>query len=91
MLIITDVNREELVLAGALPVLVAEINSPDKEVQYYCAATLSNLAMQEKHRTMLVAIGHYDVIRRLIKLIMSSTEKVRSIVQYRIRPNNRAS
>ena len=72
----TESNRNELVQCGTLPTLVHVLHSPDTDVQYYSAAALSNLAVDERHRTMMVAIGRHDVIRRLLQLLSSSKEKV---------------
>jgi len=69
-------NREELVRCGALPVLVDVLHSRDSDVQYYCAAALSNMAVNERHRAMMTAVGHYDVIRRLLTLLRAKQEKV---------------
>jgi vacuolar protein 8 len=35
--------------AGAIPVLVGLLNSPDTDVQYYCTTALSNIAVDGKH------------------------------------------
>jgi len=43
--IFPDENRQQLVNAGAIPVLVSLLNSPNTDVQYYCTATLSNIAV----------------------------------------------
>lgn len=44
-LISADENRQQLVNAGAIPVLVSLLNSPDTDVQYYCTTALSNIAV----------------------------------------------
>jgi vacuolar protein 8 len=41
----SDENRHQLVHAGAIPVLVGLLNSPDTDVQYYCTTALSNIAV----------------------------------------------
>ena len=41
----TDENRQQLVNAGAIPVLVSLLNSPDTDVQYYCTTAISNIAV----------------------------------------------
>ena len=61
---------------GAIPVLVEVQSSKDPDVQYYTTAALSNLAISDKHRAMMSAVGHHDVIRQLIVLVTSSSEKV---------------
>jgi vacuolar protein 8 len=43
--IFIDENRQQLVGAGAIPVLVSLLNSPDTDVQYYCTTALSNIAV----------------------------------------------
>ena len=45
---VTDENRQQLVNAGAIPVLVSLLNSPDTDVQYYCTTALSNIAVDGK-------------------------------------------
>lgn len=40
-----DENRQQLVNAGAIPVLVNLLSSPDTDVQYYCTTALSNIAV----------------------------------------------
>jgi vacuolar protein 8 len=45
MKIFADENRQQLVNAGAIPVLVSLLNSPDTDVQYYCTTALSNIAV----------------------------------------------
>lgn len=40
-----DENRQQLVAAGAIPVLVNLLNSEDTDVQYYCTTALSNIAV----------------------------------------------
>lgn len=42
---IADENRQQLVNAGAIPVLVNLLSSPDTDVQYYCTTALSNIAV----------------------------------------------
>jgi vacuolar protein 8 len=41
----TDENRQQLVNAGAIPVLISLLNSSDQDVQYYCTTALSNIAV----------------------------------------------
>jgi hypothetical protein len=43
-----DENRQQLVNAGAIPVLVSLLNSQDTDVQYYCTTALSNIAVDGK-------------------------------------------
>ena len=43
--LLEDENRQQLVNAGAIPVLVSLLNSPDTDVQYYCTTALSNIAV----------------------------------------------
>ena len=42
----TESNRQELVNAGAVIVFVQLLESQDEDVQFYCAAALSNLAVR---------------------------------------------
>lgn len=44
-MLLLDENRQQLVNAGAIPVLVSLLNSPDTDVQYYCTTALSNIAV----------------------------------------------
>ena len=43
-----DSNREELVRCNGLPVLLDLLQSSDRDVQYYTAAALSNIAVNGK-------------------------------------------
>ena len=69
-------TREHLVQSGALALLIEVLHTDDADVQHYCAAALSNMAVNERHRTMMVAVGHYDVIKQLIRLLDVPKEKV---------------
>lgn len=42
--IIIEDNRQQLVNAGAIPVLISLLSSQDADVQYYCTTALSNIA-----------------------------------------------
>lgn len=42
-------NRQQLVNAGAIPVLIILLGSPDADVQYYCTTALSNIAVDGNH------------------------------------------
>lgn len=42
---------------GAIPLLVSVLQSRDTDVQHYCAAALSNMAVNDKYRAMMVAVG----------------------------------
>lgn len=52
---IADENRQQLVNAGAIPVLVNLLSSPDTDVQYYCTTALSNIAVDGGFRSLLEA------------------------------------
>ena len=56
--------------------LVEQVSSPDEEIQYYCTAALSNIAVHEKHRAMMVAIGDHDILKQMIQFLKSKQEKV---------------
>ena len=73
----TESTREHLVQSGALAVLVEVLHTDDADLQHYCAAALSNMAVNERHRTMTVALGQHDVIKQLIRLLSVPKEKVR--------------
>jgi hypothetical protein len=51
-------------------------NTNDNDLQYYCSAALSNLAINEKHRAMMVAVGCHDIIEQMIRLLMTKSERV---------------
>ena len=53
----SDENRQQLVNAGAIPVLVGLLNSPDTDVQYYCTTALSNIAVDGACGTSAWCIG----------------------------------
>jgi vacuolar protein 8 len=46
--LMVDENRQQLVSAGAIPVLVSLLNSSDTDVQYYCTTALSNIAVDSE-------------------------------------------
>ena len=50
----TDENRQQLVNAGAIPVLVSLLNSADTDVQYYCTTALSNIAVDGRYLDSVV-------------------------------------
>ncbi|XP_053383044.1 uncharacterized protein LOC123539888 [Mercenaria mercenaria] len=71
-------NRNDLVNDGAIPILIQVLQSTsDNDLQYYCSAALSNLAINEKHRAMMVAVGCHDVIEQMIRLLMTKSERVK--------------
>lgn len=41
-------NRQQLVNAGAIPILISLLSSHDADVQYYCTTALSNIAVDGK-------------------------------------------
>ena len=73
----TESNRNDLVSQGAIPVLINTLQSSDHDIQYYCSAALSNLAIDERHRAMMVAVGCHDVIESMIRLLTSKSERVK--------------
>lgn len=76
LLFLLESNRNELVNQGAIPILVELIHMSDYDIQYYSAAALSNLAVNPKHRAMMIAVGHSDVVRQLVKLLSSKKDRV---------------
>lgn len=48
MLVFAEENRQQLVNAGAILVLISLLSSPDADVQYYCTTALSNIAVDGK-------------------------------------------
>lgn len=72
----TDDNRQQLVNAGAIPVLVQLLSSSDVDVQYYCTTALSNIAVDSNNRKRL-AQTESRLVQSLVHLMMdSSTPKV---------------
>lgn len=70
-----DDNRQQLVNAGAIPVLVQLLSSPDVDVQYYCTTALSNIAVDAGNRKRL-AQTESRLVQSLVKLMDSSSPKV---------------
>lgn len=70
-----DDNRQQLVNAGAIPVLVQLLSSPDVDVQYYCTTALSNIAVDSTNRKRL-AQTESRLVQSLVHLMDSSTPKV---------------
>ena len=69
-----DENRQQLVNAGAIPVLVSLLNSPDTDVQYYCATALGNIAVDGTNRKILQS--EPKLVTSLVMLTDSSSLKV---------------
>lgn len=70
-----DENRQQLVNAGAIPVLVQLLASPDVDVQYYCTTALSNIAVDGNNRRKL-ASSEAKLVQSLVALMESSSPKV---------------
>ena len=73
--IMADENRQQLVNAGAIPVLVQLLSSSDVDVQYYCTTALSNIAVDANNRKKL-AQNENRLIQSLVNLMDSSSPKV---------------
>ena len=71
----TDDNRQQLVSAGAIPVLVQLLSSTDVDVQYYCTTALSNIAVDAGNRKKL-AQTEPRLVHSLVHLMDSSSPKV---------------
>ena len=83
----TDENRQQLVSAGAIPVLVSLLNSSDTDVQYYCTTALSNIAVDSEwilSSTVLIIVNNRrklsatepKLVHSLVSLMDSSSLKV---------------
>jgi len=72
---IIDENRQQLVNAGAIPVLVQLLSSADVDVQYYCTTALSNIAVDANNRRKL-ASSEPKLVQSLVNLMDSSSPKV---------------
>ncbi|KAI8460475.1 armadillo-type protein [Phakopsora pachyrhizi] len=70
-----DENRQQLVNAGLIPVLVSLLLSPDTDVQYYCTTALRNIAVDATNRKRL-AQGKPKLVYHLIGLMDSPSLKV---------------
>ncbi len=73
--IFEDENRQQLVNAGAIPVLVQLLSSSDVDVQYYCTTALSNIAVDAGNRKRL-AQNETRLVQSLVHLMDSSSPKV---------------
>jgi len=72
---LSDDNRQQLVNAGAIPVLVQLLSSTDVDVQYYCTTALSNIAVDATNRAKL-AQTEGRLVGSLVHLMESSSPKV---------------
>jgi len=70
-----DENRQQLVNAGAIPVLVQLLESKDVDVQYYCTTALSNIAVDGANRRRLAA-NEPRLVQSLIRLMSTDSPKV---------------
>ena len=75
MSLIVDENRTLLVRAGAVPVLVTLLLSPDPDIQYYCTTAISNIAVDPINRERL-AQNERGLVSSLIKLMSGESELV---------------
>jgi vacuolar protein 8 len=71
----SDENRQQLVAAGAIPVLVNLLKSPDTDVQYYCTTALSNIAVDAQNRKKL-STSEPKLVQSLVALMDSPSLKV---------------
>ena len=60
---------------GAIPVFVGLLNSPDTDVQYYCATALGNISVDGENRKEL-AQSEPKLVQNLVQLMDSSSLKV---------------
>jgi vacuolar protein 8 len=74
-LLILDENRALLVQAGAMPVLVQLLLSPDPDIQYYCTTAISNIAVDPTNRERL-AQNERGLVSSLVKLMAGESELV---------------
>jgi len=71
----SDDNRQQLVNAGAIPVLVQLLTSFDTDVQYYCTTALSNIAVDSSNRKRL-SQSEPRLVQSLVNLMEGQTPKV---------------
>jgi vacuolar protein 8 len=74
-MLIIDENRALLVQAGAVPVLVSLLLSPDADIQYYCTTAISNIAVDPTNRERL-AHNERGLVLSLVKLMAGESELV---------------
>lgn len=70
--------------AGAIPVLVGLLNSPDTDVQYYCTTALSNIAVDGRNITLhpnSLKDTHHVLGANRKKLAQSEPKLVQNLVQ----------
>ena len=69
--------------AGAIPVLVSLLNSPDTDVQYYCTTALSDIAVDSQSRRFFLCHSHPNFLpgANRKKLAQSEPKLVSSLVQ----------
>lgn len=75
ILLTVDENRQQLVQAGAIPVLVQLLSLSDVDVQYYCTTAISNIAVDAGNRKRL-ATSEPRLVQYLVNLMDSSSPKV---------------
>ena len=68
-------NRQQLVNAGAIPILISLLGSHDADVQYYCTTALSNIAVDGNNRRKL-AQSDARLVQYLIQLMDTKSLKV---------------
>ncbi|XP_078584645.1 uncharacterized protein LOC144866825 [Branchiostoma floridae x Branchiostoma japonicum] len=70
-------NRSDLAREGAIKVFNDLLLDDDTEIQYYCAAALSNMAVDQEHRRIMGSLWERNIPGRLIALLSSMSDKVR--------------
>lgn len=84
-------NRISIVGEGGVPYLVQLLESQDEEIQFYCSATLSNIAVDGGcgyknytsarfsfaggHRSVIMSVSNGKVLLLLVRLIQNGIEK----------------
>ncbi|XP_066268414.1 uncharacterized protein [Branchiostoma lanceolatum] len=72
-----ETNRSDLAREGAIKVFNDLLLDDDTEIQYYCAAALSNMAVDTEHRRIMGSLWERNIPGRLIALLSSMADKVK--------------
>jgi vacuolar protein 8 len=68
-------NRQQLVNAGAIPILIGLLRSDDADVQYYCSTALSNIAVDGKKEIEFLFIYLYRQKKTPLKLFYLASNR----------------
>ena len=72
-----EAYRDDLVEAGALPILFNLLLSTNLNTYFAAMAAICNFAREQKYHRKLSALGQQDILKRLIEFLTHDVSRVR--------------